>query len=85
MESVIRGNTHIISPDSSLQKITTIKLSEETKHRLDHLKLYPRETYDEIVQRLLNILNLTIKNPQASRARLINLDKQRKRNFKEVK
>lgn len=66
-------------------KITTVKLSEETKHRLDHLKLYPRETYDEIAQRLLNILNLTMKNPNASRARLINLDKQRRRNFKEVK
>ena len=66
-------------------KVTTVKLSETTKHRLDHLKLYPRETYDEIAQRLLDILNLTMKNPQASRARLINLDKQRKRNFKEVK
>jgi len=66
-------------------KITTVKLSEDTKSRIDHLKLYPRETYDEIIQRLLNILNITMKNPNAARHRLVNLDKQRRRNFKEAK
>ncbi|MEK6889006.1 MAG: hypothetical protein AABW80_02765 [Nanoarchaeota archaeon] len=66
-------------------KITTIKLSDSTKKRIDHLKLYPRETYEEILQRFLNILNITIKNPEIARAKLLSLDKQRKRNFKEIK
>lgn len=76
-----------ISKDKQVNKtkITTVKLSNPTKSRIDHLKLYPRETYDEIIQRLLNILNITMKSPEAARNRLIALDKQRKRNFKEVK
>ncbi|MBI3333950.1 hypothetical protein HYZ97_00490 [Candidatus Pacearchaeota archaeon] len=66
-------------------KITTIKLSTATKQRLEHLKLYKRETYEEIMQRLLNILNITIKNPEAARHKLISLERQRKRNLKEMK
>lgn len=30
-----------------------IKVSEETKKTLDDLKIHPRETYDDVVQRLL--------------------------------
>lgn len=70
---------------NSSKKITTIKLSESTKKRIEHLKIYTRETYEEIIQRLLNILNVTIKNPEAARHKLISLEKQRKRNFRELK
>ncbi|ACL17094.1 DUF7557 family protein [Methanosphaerula palustris] len=31
---------------------TTVQLRSETKAKLDDLKLYPRETYDELIGRL---------------------------------
>ena len=33
---------------------TTIQLRQATKTRLEALKLHPRETYDEVVNRLLD-------------------------------
>ena len=45
------------------KKITTIKLNNETKKRLDNLKEYERETYDELINKVLNIINISIKNP----------------------
>ena len=48
---------------STLNKITTIKLSDTTKQRIDHLKRYPRETYEEILVRMLELLNLTRQIP----------------------
>lgn len=44
---------------------TTIKLKEETKKRLDGLKEYKRESYDEVINKVLNIINITIRNPVA--------------------
>lgn len=35
------------------QTITTIQLDSKTKERLDNLKVHPRETYNEIITRLL--------------------------------
>ncbi len=76
----------IIKDDKvSLGKITTVKLSLLTKQRLDHLKLYKRETYEEIMQRLLRILNLTRSNPLQARIQLIKLEREQKRNMKEMK
>ena len=57
------------------RKITTIKLSEATKARLDKLRFYKRETYEEIVERILGILNLCKISPEKARSKLINLDK----------
>lgn len=42
---------------------TTIKLMPETKKRLDGLKEYERETYNEVINKVLNIINITIRNP----------------------
>jgi len=44
-------------------KITTIKLKDETKKRLNKLKEYPHESYDEIIGKVLEILNLCKNNP----------------------
>lgn len=68
------------NPEVSKGKITTIKLSEATKSRLDHLKLYQRETYEEIMQRFLEILNTCRQSPERARIKLIRLEKERKRN-----
>jgi len=46
-----------------MAKITTIKLDGETKIRLDHLKEYERETYDQIIKKMLYILNEIRKDP----------------------
>lgn len=46
-------------------KITTIKLLNSTKARLDGLKEYERETYDEVLNKVLNIVNIAIRNPLA--------------------
>ena len=35
--------------------VTTIQLQPETKARLDDVKVRPRETYDEVVNRLLDM------------------------------
>lgn len=31
----------------------TIKVSEEVKRRLDEVKVHPRETYDDVIRRLV--------------------------------
>ena len=46
-------------------KTTTIKLLNATKSRLDGLKEYERETYDEVLNKVLNIVNIAIRNPLA--------------------
>ncbi|MGI0073099.1 MAG: DUF7557 family protein [Nitrosotalea sp.] len=33
--------------------VTSIQLQEKTKHKLEELKSYPRETYNEVIERLL--------------------------------
>ncbi len=66
-------------------KITTIKVEKETKERLDHLKEYKRETYEEILQKMLEILNICRFNPERARARLISVDRKKRRQNKQAK
>ncbi len=66
---------------SGKAKITTIKLSKETKDRLNHLKIYRRETYEEIMERVLEILNICRINPERAKAKLLKLERERKRNM----
>lgn len=35
--------------------VTTIQLDEKTKEKLDHIKVHYRETYNELLQRLIQI------------------------------
>ena len=37
--------------------ISTIQVKEETKKRLQSMKLYPRETYEEVIERLIEDLS----------------------------
>ncbi len=59
-------------------KITTIKLSESTKIRLSHLKVYKKETFEEILQKMLDILNTCRVSPEKARAKLIAIDRQKR-------
>lgn len=56
-------------------KITTIKVDRDTKLRLDKLRVHPKESYDEIIQKILYVLNLCKSNPFEARSRLIAIDK----------
>ncbi len=61
-------------------EITTIKLQKDTKDRIDHLKVYKRESYDEVIQKMLNVLNLCKVNPIEARKRLLLIDREKKIN-----
>lgn len=37
--------------------ISTIQISEETRKTLQSMKLYPRETYEEVIERMLEDLH----------------------------
>lgn len=54
---------------------TTIKLDKKTKKRLDRLKSYRRESYDDVLQKVLGILNICRINPEKARMRLIQIGK----------
>ena len=59
-------------------KITTIKLNRSTKDRLDGLKEYRRESYEELIEKILEILNICKMNPLKARSKLIKIDRQHK-------
>ena len=61
--------------------ITTIKLSKKTKERLTKLKVYKNETFEEIIEKMLNILNICKQNPEQAKQALASLDSQRKINM----
>ena len=62
------------------EEITTIKLSKETKDRLDKLRIYKRESYDEVLQSMLETLNTCRMDPEKAKAKLLFMEKQRKSN-----
>lgn len=57
--------------------ITTIKLSKNTKRRLDKLKISERESYEGLMVKILEILNLCRVNPEKAKDQLISIDNQR--------
>lgn len=57
------------------EDITTIKVSRKTKERLEHFRVYKRETYEEILEKMLNILNLCRLSPANARVNLIKIDR----------
>lgn len=60
-------------------KITTIKIERETKARLDKLKEHERESYNQVIKKILYILNLVRKNPLLGNRVLSNIDRNIKR------
>jgi len=57
-----------------MANITTIKIYKQTKERLDRLKEHPRETYEQILRKVLFILNTSKKNPEKAQKILERLD-----------
>jgi len=62
-----------------MSSITTMKISTETKERLNHIKEYDRETYNELINKLFYIVNVCRKEPLKAQKILENLDKRIKR------
>ena len=57
-----------------MKDITTIKIHNETKQRLSRLKEHERETYEEVIRKILYILNRTRKDPVSSNRLLSKID-----------
>jgi len=47
-----------------MKDMTTIKIHKGTKTRLDRLKEHERETYEQVLRKILFILNVSKKNPE---------------------
>ena len=62
-----------------MKNITTIKLQKQTKARLEKLKEHKRETYDEILRKMLGILNILKKDSERARAILEKIDEIQKK------
>ena len=55
-------------------KITTIKVQEETKLRLNKLKEYDLESYEQVLRKILYILNMCRKTPEKAKRFLEKID-----------
>ena len=55
-------------------EITTIKLQKKTKSRLDKFKTHRRETYEDILQKILDLLNTCRIHPEKAKAKLIEIE-----------
>jgi len=79
----------------SEEKITTIKLLEETKFRIEKLREHKRESYDDILRKILYILNIARDSPEKAkrileriseiRNRILEEERQQKENLKKEK
>ena len=64
--------------------VTTIKIYKTTKERLNKLRTYKRESYEEIVEKILDILNMCRNDPAKAQIALLSLERKKaKDNFKE--
>jgi hypothetical protein len=59
--------------------ITTVKISTETRERLSRLKEYERETFDEVLNKVLYVLNVCRKDPEKAKRFLENIDRRIKK------
>ncbi len=66
-------------------KITTIKLLEETKLRIEKLREHKRESYDDILRKILYILNTARDSPERAKKILEKISDLRHRMLEEEK
>ncbi|MBS3087086.1 hypothetical protein J4226_00660 [Candidatus Pacearchaeota archaeon] len=67
------------------EKITTIKLLEETKIRIEKLREHKRESYDDILKKILYILNTARDSPEKAKRILERISELRNRMLEEEK
>jgi hypothetical protein len=64
-------------------KITTIKLLEETKLRIEKLREHKRESYDDILRKILYVLNTARDSPEKAKRILERISEIRNRTLEE--
>ena len=64
-------------------KITTIKLLEETKNRIEKLREHKRESYDDILRKILYVLNTARESPEKAKRILERISELRERMIEE--
>ena len=57
------------------KKITTIKIENEVKDRLEHLKEHEKESYNDAIKKALYIINVFRKSPASAMKILKNIDR----------
>jgi len=62
-----------------METITTIKLNTKTKRTLDKFREYKNESYDEVVNKLVSIVNNFKHSPQLSKETIEHIEKARER------
>jgi len=65
----------MVDSKTTRESITTIKIHKETKERLSRLKEHERETFEEVIRKILYLLNRTRKDPVSSNRLLSKIDK----------
>jgi len=66
-------------------KITTIKLLGETKIRIEKLREHKRESYDDILKKILYVLNTAREDPDKAKRVLERISDLRERMLEEEK
>jgi predicted DNA-binding protein len=65
----------MVGKRTNKESITTIKLEKETKQRLSRLKEHERETYDQVIRKILYILTRIRKDPVSANRLLTRIDR----------
>jgi len=65
--------------DSDFMSTTTIKLYSETKDQLDRFREYKNESYDEVIKKLVFVVNSYKKDPELGEEAIIQIEKARDR------
>lgn len=71
-----------------MKDITTIKIERQTKARLSRFKEHEKETYEEVIRKILYILNRIKKDPISGNRLLEKIDndiRRRQKHIKEIK
>ena len=58
---------------------TTIKIYDETKHKLDQLREYKNESYDEVIRKMAYIVKKIKTKPELSKEAVVAIEKARRR------
>jgi predicted CopG family antitoxin len=56
---------------------TTVLVHKETKERLEHMKEYAKESYDEVINKLITLVNMMKKEGELSEGTLRDIAKAR--------
>ncbi len=78
-----KTNKKTIRKKKETSKITTMKLLEETKIRIEKLREHKRESYDDILRKILYVLNVARDDPEKAKRVLERIDDLRTRMLEE--